>query len=101
MEGDGIGQIDPGRVAPACYVPQVVGVGVVIIIRGIGDDAHGDQLPGQRESHLFGGPAARRYGLLVVGERGVDLRPVGLHGQDAVAVGVVGKHRRLRCSHLD
>ena len=89
VEGDGIGQVDPGRAAPACYAPQVVGVGVVIIIRGIGDDAHGDELSGQRESHPFGGSTACWYGLLVVGEGGVDLRPVGLHGQGAVAVGVV------------
>ena len=38
MEGDGIGQVDPGRVAPACYVPQVVAVGVVIGVAAVGDD---------------------------------------------------------------
>ena len=66
----------------------MVGVGVVLIIRGIGDDAHGDELSGQRESHPFGGSATRRYCLLVVGEGRVDLRPDGLYGQDAVAVDV-------------
>ena len=77
----------PAGGRPGADVAQLVGIGIVVVIGCGGDDPYSNDLTGQRESYPFGGSATCRYGFLVVGEGGVDLRPVGLHGQGAVAVG--------------
>ena len=90
VAGVGVGYMCAARPTERRDIPQMVGVSIVEHPRRRAHlRLHGHDLSAEPVGRANGIRSRRRVGQFVVGEGGVDDRPVGLRGHHPLAVGVV------------